>query len=131
MTGEAPEVVPTMMAAADTESGEISFEQFVPLLRDQLGAAAPTTGWGHQSEEDVIAQLLENDATMAKYEHCWRTESFVCNTVRHILDTVLTSVHFLLFSVAVQRCVHIWRHGSRLVAPHRVGLLRVARPTLY
>ena len=68
-------MVPAMMAAAGAQNGKITFEQFVPLVRDQLGAAAPTTGWGHQSEADVIAQLLEDDATTAKCGHCLRTDS--------------------------------------------------------
>ena len=62
-------MVPAMIAAADTQQdGVVSFEEFVPMVRSQLGAVAPTTGWGQQSEADVLAQVLENSATMAKYE---------------------------------------------------------------
>lgn len=58
-----------MIAAADTDqNGVVSFEEFVPMVRSQLGAVAPTTGWGHQSEADVLAQLLEHPAITAKCE---------------------------------------------------------------
>lgn len=60
-------MVSAMITAADTQQdGVVSFEEFVPMVRSQLGAVAPTTGWGHQTEEDALAQLLENSATMAK-----------------------------------------------------------------
>ena len=74
--GEAPEQVPAMIAAADTQqNGVITFGEFVPMVRGQLGAVSPTTGWGHQSEADVLAQLLDDPASRAKYE-----QHLPCNT---------------------------------------------------
>ena len=61
-------MVAGMIAAADTDQdGVVSFEEFVPMVRGQLGAAAPAAGWGQQSEEDILAQLLDDPASMQKY----------------------------------------------------------------
>lgn len=65
-----------MMAAADTQkNGFITFGEFVPMVRGQLGAVSPTTGWGNQSEADVLAQLLDDPASRAKY-----SQYLPCNT---------------------------------------------------
>lgn len=60
-TGEAPELIPAMIAAADTShDGVVSYAEFIPMIRNQLGAVTPASGWGHQTHQDVISQLLEN-----------------------------------------------------------------------
>ena len=65
--GEAPEMVEPMFNDADLDGdGVVSFEEFAKMVRGQLGAPAPATGWGQQTELDVLNQLLEHPQMTAE-----------------------------------------------------------------
>ena len=94
LTGEAPERVIAMIEAAHMQQDRVvSFDEFVPMVRSQLGAVAPTTGWGQQSEADVLAQLLEHPAATAKYD-------------THLLAVALLALPALQHSLGFRRSFH-------------------------